>query len=74
MRSIILFFTFIGVILITVGYVKTNMECPPPLVKFKYIPKTFDEEQNNPVPITNLFGKMFDKDSPWVSSRLNYVN
>ena len=46
MRSIILFFTFIGVILITVGYVKTNMQCPPPLVKFKYIPKTFDEEQN----------------------------
>jgi|SaaInlV_165m_DNA_2_1040747.scaffolds.fasta_scaffold132562_1 hypothetical protein len=74
MRSIILFFTFIGVILITVGYVKTNMKCPPPLVKFKYISKTFDEEQNNPLPITNLVGKMFSEDSPWVSTHLNYTN
>ena len=49
MRSIVLFFTFIGVILITIGYVKTNMKCPPPLVKFKYIPKTFDEEQNTSI-------------------------
>ena len=55
MRSIVLFFTFIGVILITIGYVKTNMKCPPPLVKFKYIPKTFSEEQSNPLPVTNFF-------------------
>ena len=72
MRSIVLFFTFIGVILITIGYVKTNMKCPPPLVKFKYIPKTFSEEQSNPLPVTNFFGKMFVTDSPWVSTRLNY--
>jgi hypothetical protein len=73
MRSIVLFFTFIGVILITVGYVKTNMKCPPPLVQFKYLPKTFDEEQNRPLPITNVFGKMFSADTPWVSSHLNYT-
>lgn len=72
MRSIILFFTFIGVIFITIGYVKVNMKCPPPLVKFKYLPKTFNEEQNNPVPITNIYGNMFEKDTPWVSSHLNY--
>jgi hypothetical protein len=72
MRSIVLFFTFIGVILITIGYVKTNMKCPPPLVKFKYIPKTFSEEQSNQLPVTNFFGKMFVTDSPWISTRLNY--
>jgi hypothetical protein len=74
MRSIILFFTFIGVILITVGYVKTNMKCPPPLVKFKYIYRSFEDEQNNPLPITNIVGKMFTQDSPWVSTRLNYTD
>ena len=72
MRSIVLFFTFIGVIFITIGYVKTNMKCPPPVVQFKYIPKTFEEEQNTSFPITNIFGKMFKEDSPWIDSTLNY--
>lgn len=74
MRSIVLFFTFIGVIFITIGYVKTNMKCPPPLVKFKYIPKTFEEEQNSSSSVTNVFGKMFSEDSPWIDKNLNYTD
>ena len=74
MRSIVLFFTFIGVIFITIGYVKTNMKCPPPVVQFKYIPKTFEEEQNTSFPITNVFGKMFKEDSPWIDTNLNYTD
>lgn len=72
MRSIVLLFTFIGVICITVGYVKSNMKCPPPIIKYKYVPKTFDNEQRNQIPVTSIFGNMFEKDSPWVNNVLNY--
>ena len=46
MRVLVLFLMFLGTIFITIGYMKTHMKCPPPLIKFKYIPKTFEEEHN----------------------------
>jgi len=72
MRSIVLFFVFLGVIFITMGYVKSNMKCPPPIVKYQYVPQSFKEEQYNQKPVSATFGTMFNKDSPWVNSVLNY--
>lgn len=71
MRVLVLFLIFLGTIFITIGYTKTNMKCPPPIVKFKYIPKTFEEQQMNPVPIKSVYGKLFTEDSPWVKSISN---
>jgi len=68
MRSLVLFLVFVGVILITIGYVKSNMGCPPPIIKYKYIPKTFEEEQNNPLPLMSVYGNMFEKNSPWINN------
>ena len=67
MRSLVLFLTFIGVVFITIGYVKTNMRCPPPVIKYQYIPRTFNEEQDNPVPLMSVYGNMFKKDAPWMN-------
>lgn len=64
MRSIVLFLLFLGTIFISVGYVKTNMMCPPPLVKYKYIPSTFEQEQNNLEPVSKIFSKMFTELEP----------
>ena len=47
------------------------MKCPPPIVKFKYIPRTFEEEQINPIPIKSVYGKLFSEDSPWEKSISN---
>lgn len=69
MKSIILLFMLIGVIFIAVGYVKTNEQCPPPVVEYRYIPKTFEDEQNELTPLFSVFGKMFTNASPWQ----NYV-
>tara|TARA_Y100000590_G_C14898233_1_gene705369 strand:+ start:262 stop:486 length:225 start_codon:yes stop_codon:yes gene_type:complete len=73
MRVIVLFLMFVGVILITIGYMKTHMKCPPPIVKFKYIPKTFEEEQNTPIAIKSIYGKMFTENSPWEKDISNMV-
>ena len=72
MRSIVLFFTFLGVIFITIGYVKSNMKCPPPIVKFQYVPYSFKQEKKKKKPVSATFGSMFEKDSPWVNNVLNY--
>ncbi len=65
MRVLVLFLMFLGTIFITIGYMKTHMKCPPPLIKFKYIPKTFEEEQTDSVPIKSIYGKLFSESSPW---------
>ena len=68
MRSLVLFLTFIGVVLISIGYVKTNMRCPPPVIKYQYIPRTFNEEQDNPLPLMSVFGTMFKENTPWINT------
>jgi len=37
-------------------------------VEYRYIPRTFKEEQESPVPLFDLFGSMFTESSPWFGS------
>lgn len=60
--------SLIVIILLTVGIyfiLKGLLRCPPPQVvtEYKFVPRTFKEEQENPVSIVNLFDKMFQEDS-----------
>lgn len=63
---IILCFVF-GLLLITVEIVKMTFKCPPAKVVYRYIPRTFEEEQNEPVYPSEIFKKMFKNPSPWIS-------
>ena len=71
MKSIILILAMIGIILISVGYVKNNLQCPPSKVEYRYIDKSFEDEQNVNVPIVSLSGmySMFEDDSPWIQNK-----
>jgi len=69
MKSIVILFMFIGVVLVVVGYVNSNQNCPPPIVEYKYVPRTFEEEQNLPRPLLSIFGKMFNEDSAWMQTQ-----
>jgi hypothetical protein len=68
MKSIILILAIIGLILFAAGYVKNNLQCPPSRVEYRYIPKSFDDEQNTSVPILSMSGiySMFEDDSTWI--------
>ena len=61
------------VIILLIGYeivrLNTMTKCPKPVIKYKYIPRTFKDEQDEPVPIEELFAKMFTLPSPWMISR-----
>jgi hypothetical protein len=57
----------IGVILIIISWIKGDMECPPPKIIYRYIPKhTLDVqfgEENYP---SEIYKEMFVKSSPWI--------
>ena len=68
MKSFVLLLAIIGIVLIAVGYIKSNMQCPPPKIEYRYISKTFDDEQNVNKPILSVGGmySMFENDDPWI--------
>jgi hypothetical protein len=70
MKSIILLLAMIGIIMVAVGYVKSNLQCPPPKIEYRYISKTFDDQQNVNEPILSIGGmySMFEDDSPWIQN------
>ena len=71
MKSIILVLAIVGIVLIAVGYVKNNMQCPPPRIEYRYIPRSFEDEQNAKTPLLSMSGmySMFQDDSPWIQNQ-----
>ena len=66
MRSLIILLFLIGVIMIVYDIQKDN--CPPPRIEYRYIPKTFEEEQLEQLPILGIYGDLFTKATPWTES------
>lgn len=74
MRTIIVILTFLGIIAIAIGYVNQIKKCPPPKVEYRYVPRTFQQDQDNPVKISELFNVMFTEPTPWIRSFNNDKN
>ena len=74
MKSIIVLLSFIGIVAIIIGYVNQLKQCPPPKIEYRYIPRSFEDEQNDPVKVSKLFRNMFEMPSPWVAGwRQGYI-
>jgi hypothetical protein len=69
MRSIVILFLLVGICLVVVGYVQSNQACPPPVVEFRYLPQTFEQEQNLQQPVLSTFGTMFNQDDAWIQTQ-----
>jgi len=67
MKSIIMFLFVIGVVMVVSGYHNQKQKCPPPKIVYKYIPRTFQEEQEDPAKVSEIFDKMFNESSPWIN-------
>jgi hypothetical protein len=67
MNLILLTLMFIAIVLVVVGYIKATFQCPPRKIEYRYVPRSFIEEQKEPVPITDIFAKMFYEATPWIS-------
>lgn len=66
MKALILFFMFIGIIMIIKDQQATS--CSPPRVEYRYIPRSFEEQELQSPSILTTYGDLFTKASPWESS------
>ena len=73
-KSIILLLIFLGIILVSVEIVriKAGLIEQKPKIIYRYIPRTFEEEQLDPIYISDIFETMFSQPSPWVGSIRTY--
>ncbi len=71
MKSIILIMALVGILMVGMGIIQNNMQCPPSRIEYRYVPKTFSEEQQVQTPLLSMTGvyDMFEKDSPWMEER-----
>ena len=71
MKSIILLLAMVGILMVGMGFIQNNMQCPPSRIEYRYVPKTFAEEQQVQTPLLAMTGvyDMFEKDSPWMIER-----
>ena len=69
LKSMSFFLLFTGIILISIGYIREENREKPPRVEFRYVPRTFEEEQTNSLPLFSTFSKLFQDRDPW--SKLN---
>lgn len=69
MKSFALLILMIGVIFITVGISKERDTCPPNKVEYRFVPRTFFDEQTAQIPtISSQFSSMFQDSSAWDKS------
>jgi hypothetical protein len=54
-----------GIILLTFGFTRMYFSKDKSQIIYRYIPRTFKEDQENPPPLSDLFGTMFENAEPW---------
>jgi len=64
----------VGIALVAIGVAKIETR---PVEKYdkiiyRYIPRTFEEEQVDPIPVSDVFETMFSQPDPWVTSMRYY--
>ena len=64
---LIMMIGMIGFVSIIVSITKAYNKCSEK-VEYRYIPRTFKEEQESPVGLFDIFGTMFTESSPWFGS------
>ena len=64
LKTISFLLLFVGIIFITMGYSKQQGEIPPK-VEYRYVPRTFEEENASSPPLLSVFGNMFSDRGPW---------
>jgi len=65
LKSISFFLLFAGIVLVSIGYIQQEKINKPPIVQYRYVPRSFQEEQETSVPILSTFSKMFSDRGPW---------
>lgn len=61
MQTIFRLFFFISIVLIIIGFFESERSIvPPKIVEYRYIPRTMEEEMEEPVSLESIYKNMFD--------------
>lgn len=53
--------------MVLVGLIVLRLkEAPSSEIEYRYVPRTFIEEAEDPTPVTEIFAKMFYEPTPWI--------
>ncbi len=66
MKSLVTLLMFFGIISIVIGYINQIEKHGPVKIEYRYIPRTFQEDQENPVKLSELYNTMFVEPTPWL--------
>jgi hypothetical protein len=67
-KQIVILLFIIAILFITIDLGWTYNQCPEPKIIYKFIPRTFAENEENPIPLDDIFKKMFSEPTPWIGS------
>lgn len=65
-KGVLIIFLVFGIILVVAELVRVDKACPKQKIIYRYIPRTFDEEQDEPVWVSDIFRSMFTQPTAWV--------
>ena len=71
MNSLALFFFMLAILCFCIGYTKSYKECPKPIIKYKYIPKNFEEQHLTLPNLKKKYIAMFNDKSIWLNYPIN---
>lgn len=61
-----------GIICITINIVAARTPLPEVKVIYKYIPRTFEDEQKEQPYVSDIFKTLFTDQTPWINSVMDY--
>jgi len=68
MKHISTFLLYLGILFIAIGYVN-QIKKTVPVIEYRYIPRTFEEEQENPVKVGKIFKALFEEPDIYLAGR-----
>ena len=73
-KAIVLLIVFLGILFIAISIVRvqSGLVEKKPEIEYRYIPRSFGEEQLEPVYVSEIFETMFSQPSPWILSVREY--
>ena len=71
MKSIIIIMFIIGLLLLVSGYIEKKNNCPAPKIEYRYIPRSFYEEQISSNDLKKTYSDMFNEPSTWSTYPFN---
>lgn len=66
MKLLVIVLFVIGITLVLNGYYRNTMQCPSERIVYRYIPKSFAQEQLDSVKVSDIFQPMFRDADPGV--------